>query len=1187
MNFIERSPYRTIIFIFICNIVNIGGKILASKLGLPIWLDCIGTVFVSYILGPFCGAVSGFTCNIVYSILFNPASYKYSLANMLIGFLVGYAKKNGGLETFFTSMCTATVMTFVAIAISVPINCFCNEGYTGNIWGDGLIDYLNEHGIAFIRFIIGEFYVDFFDKIFTIMLLYFTTKFYRDMKAKNKIIEKFPFIRIFSVFTVFLTVFLSVCLFSVKNSSLVYADDNIQKFESFTQTIYNGKNGLSCAEVTDIAHTNDGMMWVGTYGGLYKYDGRDFKPISNYSSVRNVRCLYSDIEGRLWIGTNDSGFSIAINENIVNTVNRSDGLPSNAVRCIKGSDDGKCYVATTDGLSVYTLRHGLHKIKTFDNIRSARSIATDNKGNYAVIDKDGVFYYITEEEIKDTKIPSDNESYKAAEFDSDGNLYVASSEDNIFLYKDSSFEKKYQCKDLKNINSLKYYEKNDVIFVCADNGAAYIESDGKCTILKMKEFDNSIEHAGIDYQGNIWFSSSRLGLISLSDTGIADIYKACNVESKVVNTVKKRGNYLYCGTDSGLDIIDTEQKKEVENELSSILDGIRIRCIFEDSQNDLWICSYGKGAVRVKEDGSFEIYDKSKGMFSDNVRVAEETSDHKIIIAGKGLSFIDPDGNVTTFSETDNFAEILCVKEFADGNILAGTDGSGIAVIKDGSVERYITSDDGLSSDIVMNISKSANIDIYYAVTSNCICMIDYGYDITPLENFPYYNNYNVWPYENGTLLVPGSSGIYVVNESELLSGDDDLSYDLINYETGLTSALTANSWNYLDDNGIFYAAASKGVEYINIGKYALNNNSYRMRVTSISLDNVPYQIERGVPFVIPRDVNKISITPEIINFMPKTPYVRYHLMGFDNTAVDVPLSKLTDITYTNIPSGEYTFCMSVLGRDGKTVIEENRYTIVKENAFYDSKIFVIYSMVGAIIIAAWFTWLVFRLHIQRVIDADRNKLEFAEKQLQMSNETIMAVAKALDAKDGNTSQHSARVSMYSVMIAKELGYDQKSCENLRRAALLHDIGKIGIPDSILLKPAKLTDEEYAQMKTHVTKGADILKNFTLIENVVEGALYHHERYDGKGYMQGLKGEEIPIYGRIIGVADAFDAMTANRVYRKQLDIDYVLSELERCKGTQFDPEMADIMINLVKSGKVDVNKLYEKAKKSAEDDKE
>ena len=186
-----------------------------------------------------------------------------------------------------------------------------------------------------------------------------------------------------------------------------------------------------------------------------------------------------------------------------------------------------------------------------------------------------------------------------------------------------------------------------------------------------------------------------------------------------------------------------------------------------------------------------------------------------------------------------------------------------------------------------------------------------------------------------------------------------------------------------------------------------------------------------------------------------------------------------------------------------------------------------------------------------------------------MGNETIMAVARTMDAKDGSTSQHSQRVSDYSVMIAKELGWNEKDCENIRKAALLHDIGKIGIPDRILNKPSGLTDEEYAIMKTHVTHGADILKDFTMVEHVVEGALYHHERYDGSGYMMGLKGEEIPIYGRIIGVADTFDAMTQNRVYRKGLNMDIVLDEIRKCEGTQFDPEIAEIMVKLVKEGKI------------------
>lgn len=160
-------------------------------------------------------------------------------------------------------------------------------------------------------------------------------------------------------------------------------------------------------------------------------------------------------------------------------------------------------------------------------------------------------------------------------------------------------------------------------------------------------------------------------------------------------------------------------------------------------------------------------------------------------------------------------------------------------------------------------------------------------------------------------------------------------------------------------------------------------------------------------------------------------------------------------------------------------------------------------------------------------------------------------------------------------MIAEKLGYSKEDLEVLRKTALLHDIGKIAIPDRILNKAGRLTDEEYGVMKSHVLRGAEILKNFTFIEHVDEGALYHHERYDGKGYVNGLKGEEIPLNARIIGIADAFDAMTANRVYRKKLDLDFVLEELRKGRGTQFDPRLVDIMLGLLEDGTIDVEGLY------------
>ncbi|MBR6326083.1 MAG: HD domain-containing protein, partial [Lachnospiraceae bacterium] len=136
-------------------------------------------------------------------------------------------------------------------------------------------------------------------------------------------------------------------------------------------------------------------------------------------------------------------------------------------------------------------------------------------------------------------------------------------------------------------------------------------------------------------------------------------------------------------------------------------------------------------------------------------------------------------------------------------------------------------------------------------------------------------------------------------------------------------------------------------------------------------------------------------------------------------------------------------------------------------------------------------------------------------------------------------------------------------------------IGKIGIPDSVLNKVGRLTDEEYARMKSHVIRGAEILKDFTLVENVVDGTRYHHERYDGKGYPDGLKGEEIPLVARIISVADTFDAMTSNRVYRNHMDTDYVMEEMKRGRGTQFDPNVLDAFLRLIESGVINLDELY------------
>jgi putative nucleotidyltransferase with HDIG domain len=202
------------------------------------------------------------------------------------------------------------------------------------------------------------------------------------------------------------------------------------------------------------------------------------------------------------------------------------------------------------------------------------------------------------------------------------------------------------------------------------------------------------------------------------------------------------------------------------------------------------------------------------------------------------------------------------------------------------------------------------------------------------------------------------------------------------------------------------------------------------------------------------------------------------------------------------------------------------------------------------------------RLHIERA--------EAIEQIKDMSIGSMEAMAKTVDSKTPFTADHSARVAAYSVALAKKLGWNRAQIEDIRYAALLHDIGKIGVPDSILNNPRRLTDVEYEIIKSHTTMGGDILKGRTMIKSAEDVARSHHEKYDGTGYPSGLKGNDISEEARIVAIADAFDAMSSNRVYRRSCDNEHIRNELEKGKGRQFDPEYTDVFVKLWDAGQLD-----------------
>lgn len=229
---------------------------------------------------------------------------------------------------------------------------------------------------------------------------------------------------------------------------------------------------------------------------------------------------------------------------------------------------------------------------------------------------------------------------------------------------------------------------------------------------------------------------------------------------------------------------------------------------------------------------------------------------------------------------------------------------------------------------------------------------------------------------------------------------------------------------------------------------------------------------------------------------------------------------------------------------------------------------------VGIAILILLFINVIYTIHIIRDIikrqqqeELDKRKKNIEEMSLQL----MQMLSTTIEAKDEYTKGHSHRVAEYSVLIARELGWNEKELSNLKNAAHLHDIGKIAIPDTILNKPSKLSEEEFSIIKEHTIIGANILKNISLIDHVQEIVRNHHERYDGNGYPDGLKGKEIPLHARIVTVADSYDAMSSQRIYRNQLPPEKIIQELENNKGTQFDPEITDIFLKLLREDRIHV----------------
>ena len=945
--------------------------------------------------------------------------------------------------------------------------------------------------------------------------------------------------------------------------------------DGFSAILYDNSNGLPTSEANAIAQTEEGLLWIGCYSGLIRYDGNEFYRYSTQAGIASVMSLFVDSRGHLWIGTNDSGIATFRDETF-SFYGKSDGLPSASVRSITEDGNGNVVIATTKGLAVIDPSGNLH---TIDDARV--------NGEYVceiVTGKDGIVYGVTLEgdffTVKDARVdaffPSegiipykintiypdpDNPGFVYLGENGGGRIFYGDLTNNLAGYTTLSADPE---RTINAIRKIGYGDGQHILWIAADNGVGYFDTDGVYVELLNLPMNNSIDHIMQDGEGNLWFTSSRQGIMKIVGNRFTSVSARAKLDPLVVNSTCLSGTDLYLATDTGLYVVD-ENYDVKANAATVELAGVRIRCAKTDDRGRIWLCTYDKihGLVCYDPatDTLFNLDAETGGMASNSVRMLTFLSDGTLAVATNGgVNILKDDAVTSTIGRANGISnlEILCIEEGRNGELYFGSDGDGIYVWSGGSVRR-IGSEDGLLSEVVLRLKRDpVDPDLIWVVTSNSLAYLKSG-AVTTLTDFPYSNNFDLFFDVSGNVWVLSSNGIYVAKRADLLSGEH-FSYTHYDKESGLPGIATANSYSYLDGDGTLYVAASTGVFSVNINERQYEVENVRLSIPFISVDGKNIWLHGEEKIHIPAGTKRLNIYANAFTYSLNNPHLSYRLEGFDSAPVTLTKQEMTSATYTNLKGGTYRFTISLINEDTGEAEKTATIVIVKDMAFYETYWFSILVGVITLLLLALAGWLFYR----------KKTAAFREKQRtnrELINQMTRVFSDCVDMKDAYTNGHSARVAEYSAMFARKMGKSEEEVERIRNIALLHDIGKISIPDNILNKPGRLDDAEFAVMKTHSSRGYEILKDIAIDPDIALGAGYHHEKFDGSGYPSGLKGEEIPEVAQIIAVADAFDAMYSTRPYRTKMPLEKVVAEIKRCTGTQFSPKVVEAFLKLVDEG--------------------
>jgi len=950
--------------------------------------------------------------------------------------------------------------------------------------------------------------------------------------------------------------------------------------EGYSAVLYDNSNGLPTSEANAIAETSEGFIWIGSYAGLIRYDGNTFERIGSTGGISSIKCLYVDSRDRLWMGTNDNGVAVMENGEF-KLWGKLDGLKSAHTRAITEDENGTIYIATTCGIATIDKDDNLAMLE--DDLISEANM------RFIIMGNDGLIYGLTNYgdimTLKDGKLVnyisgSDNvESGAVGAFYPDmeepGMVYLQTVDYGFCHARMGERLTDLVEIDIQPLSTVQMISSIDgKLWICASNGIGYVEND-EFHLLENLPMNNSVGGVMMDYLGNLWFTSTRQGVMKIVPNQFSNLFERFDLPTNVVNTTCMCEEKLFVGSDTGLMVLGDEGPVSSfpltkattlsgedlgSSDLIELLDGCRIRSIIRDSQGRSWISTWRQLGLLRYSQGEVVAFTQDDGLLSTSLRAVAEREDGSILVAvAGGVNVIEGDRVVAAYGEQDGIVntESLTVEEGLNGEIVLGSNGGGIYIVDETGVKN-INVEDGLPSDVVMRLKRDKAHNVVWIVCSSAIAYMTPDYHVTTIKQFPYTNNFDLYENSHGEMWVLSSNGIYVTPTEELLANGEinPVYYSLAN---GLPCITTANSYSELTPDGDLYIAGSTGICKVNIDQTFEDVNDLKAVVPFVEADGrFIYPDETGA-FTIPDSTQKLTIPSFVFNYSLNDPQVSLQLEGFERSSMTVDRSDMVPVDYTNLRGGTYHYVMQLrdnMGRGNKVVTVQ----ITKEKAFYEEVWFYVVAGLAALLLLVVIVGLYVRRKTQKLEKKHKETMAFVSGITE-------AFAKVIDMKDRYTNGHSSRVAKYTAMLARELGCDEETVEKYYRIALLHDVGKVGVPQEVLNKPGKLTDEEFEIIKSHTTQGYDALKEITIMPELAIGAQAHHERPDGRGYPNHLKGDEIPRVAQIIAVADCFDAMYSNRPYRNRMNFDKVVSIIKEVSGSQLAPDVVDAFLRLVDKG--------------------